>query len=85
MSKKTRKRRAKYRARISPKLSGVKEVVQRPQQVNLSPKQATVAKTPIAMYQPSNRHAYVREDLKRTAIIAGPMFLLLIILHFFLH
>ena len=84
MTKKSRKRRTKRRMRMTPKPLAVKEVNQRPQVLPLSPKQAPVARPPITVAERPERYQYVLSDLRRAAIIATVLFILLIALSFFL-
>ena len=62
----------------------VKEAGQSPQPLPVLPKQASAVKPSVATDDLATRHQYVRSDLKRTFIIGGSMFALLIILYFIL-
>jgi len=84
MPKKLRKSRVKHKARRRSKLLAAKEVTQRPPPLPLSSKQAPAAKSLVTTAEQTERYRYVVADLKRTAVIAGAMFLLLIVLYFLL-
>jgi len=86
MSKKLRKSRAKARlkaARNNPKIPNREELVQRPQPLPSLSKPASVTK-PRTIAEESELYGYSLSELKRFGIIAGALFLLLIILYFLL-
>jgi len=84
MPKKSRKRRAKRRMRMTPKPLAVKEASQHPQPLPLPPKQAPVAKSSVMMAEQAAHHRYVLSDLRRSLTISAVLFVLLIVLYFLL-
>jgi hypothetical protein len=69
---------------MTPKPLAVKEVNQHLQPLPLSPKQASVAKSPVTMAEYAARHRYVRLELRRSLTIAAVLLLLLVALYFLL-
>jgi len=82
MTKRLRRRRAKRKAHS--KLPAVKEVSQYPQPLPVSSKEAPVAKSAVAVVEQAEHYRYVVSDLRRTAVIAGALFVILIVLYFLL-
>jgi hypothetical protein len=82
MPKKLRRRRDKRRARGGPQRLVKREAGPLPQGLSPSLKQTPVAKSPMVITQETNR--YVLSDIRRTAIIAGAIFIILIVLYFLL-
>jgi hypothetical protein len=58
--------------------------LQRHQSLTLSPKQASVTKSPVTMAEQPVRYPYVLSELRRSLVIAGLLFVLLIGLSLFL-
>ena len=87
MPKKSRKGRAKYKGRRSPKLSPLREVSQQAQALPLESKKATVAKSPITIGGQADRYrpVPVSQELRRILFIGGALLVLLIVLSFLLH
>jgi len=82
MPKKYRKSRPKQKRRGKPQSLAVKEAGQSLQPLPALSEQASAAKSQVAADELAIRHQYVRSDLKRTFIIGGATFALLIILYF---
>ena len=84
MPKKSRKGRAKYKGRRRPKLARLNEVTQHPQALPLQSKEVPLAKSPITIGGRADRLRHVPQELRRIAIIAGALFVLLIVLYLLL-
>ncbi len=87
MPKKSRKGRAKYKGRRSPKLSPLREVSQQAQALPLESKKVPVAKSPITIGGQADRYrpVTVSQELRHILFIAVPLLVLLIVLSFLLH
>lgn len=91
MPKKHRRGKAKFKARGKFKPLVAAKVSQRPEALPISSTQVTTTKQmsaakPLAtMAEMATRYRYVLTELKYIGIIAGAMFLLLVILSFFIH
>jgi hypothetical protein len=87
MPRKSRKGRARYKARVIRKPLAVKEAGQRSQPLSLLSKPAPGAKPPMTMAEQDDRYQYRLywlSDLRRAFTIAGLLLLLLVVLYFFL-
>ncbi len=84
MPQKSRKVRAKYKGRRSPKLSPLREVSQQAQALPLQSKEATVTKSPVTIGGQADRLRHVSQELRRILIIAAALLVLLIVLSFLL-
>jgi len=70
--------------RNSRKPIAVKEAGQRVQSVPLPPKQAAAARSAITPAEQPVRYPYALSELRRTAVIAGGILVLLVVLYFLL-
>lgn len=84
MPKKSRKSRAKYKAQRKLKPLAAREAVRHPESLPVLSKQMPAAKPPMTVAEATTRYRYVIPELRRIGIIAGAMFLLLVVLSFFL-
>jgi len=85
MAKKSKRTKAKHRARAANKAQV--ERSQRPEQMPAgvpSPTQASLKVQPSRVQDLSNRYQYVIPEMKRIGIIAGAIILIIIILSFVL-
>ncbi len=80
MPQKSRKGRAKYKGRRSPKLSPLREVSQQAQALPLQSKEVPVAKSPITIGGQADRIRHVPQELRHILIIAAALLVLLIVL-----
>lgn len=80
MSRKSRKKRTKNKELVTSQSLAVKNTVQCVRPLVISPKEDSGYELPITY---TDRYRYVLSDLRRAFIIAGTMFLVLIILHLF--
>jgi hypothetical protein len=84
MSKKSRRSRLKHKKRSSRKPLAVKEAGQSRQVLPLSPKQASVTRSPVTTLEQATLHRNVLSEIKRSLTIAVVLFVLLIVLYFLL-
>ncbi len=84
MPKKSQRRGVKRKTRSSRKPLAAKGVSQRMQSLPPPPKQAPVAKPPVTVVEQPVRYPYVLSELRRTAVIAGGILVLLVALYFIL-
>jgi hypothetical protein len=87
MTRKSRKRRVKHKARHNPQPVAAKAVDQRRESLPTLARQtrrAPAAKPLVTGTGLADRYWYVRSDAKRSLIIGGALILLLIVLSFFL-
>ena len=85
MAKKSKRARAKYRARVTNKAQA--ERSQQPEEMPAgvpSPAQASPKVQPSKVQDLNSRHQHVMPEVKRIGIIAGAIILVLIILSFVL-
>ena len=85
MPKKSRRRGKfrKFKVQSKPTPLVAKAVVQPPTPQAVLPKQAPATKPPMTVADMATRYQYVLPELRRIAIIAGVMFLIIVILSFF--
>jgi len=84
MTKKSRKGRARHKARRNPQPVTAKLAERRQQSFPTLSKQAPAAKSLVTKAALADRYRYVLWDLKRSLTIGGAFILLLIVLSFFL-
>lgn len=84
MPKRTRRGKGKHKRSVKLRQLKAREVEQQVKPAPILSKPATLAKPSVIEAEVSTRYQYVIVELKRIGIIAGAMFLLLIVLSFFL-
>jgi len=86
MPKRSRRRGKfkKFKVQSKPKPLVAKEVVQPPKPQTVLPRQTPTTKPLVTVADLTTRYQYVFPELKRIGIIAGAMFLIIVILSFFL-
>jgi len=85
MPKKSRRGKGKHKRSVKLRQLAAKGTERQPKPSFVSPRLAALSKpSPVVETDPGVRYRYVLVELKRIGIIAGIMFLLLILLSFFL-
>jgi len=84
MSKKSRRSRLKHKRQGSHKPLAVKEAGQSRQVLPLSPKQASVTRSPVMTLEQASFYRNMLSEIKRSLTIAAVLFVLLVVLYFFL-
>ncbi len=85
MPQKLRKNKVKQKGQKKTNLSVAREAGQHPKPLYPLPNQAFIAsKSKVTIAEKSVSYRYVRQELKRTGIIAGIIFVVLVILYLFL-
>lgn len=84
MPKKSRRGKGKFKKRLKLRQSVTKEAGERLKPVAILSKPTVLPKVSAGRVEVGVRYQYVMVELKRIGIIAGAMFLLLIVLSFFL-